>query len=124
MEKAITSTISSVVGSSITTIAGFLALCTMQLAIGRDIGLVMAKGVLIGLICVVTVLPATILVFDKLIEKTSHKVILPEFTHLIDFVVKHYKAAIIVFLILLVPAIYGNSHVNVYYNIIVHCRKV
>ena len=99
MEKAITSTISSVVGSSITTIAGFLALCTMQLAIGRDIGLVMAKGVLIGLICVVTVLPATILVFDKLIEKTSHKVILPEFTHLIDFVVKHYKAAIIVFLI-------------------------
>ena len=117
MEKAITSTISSVVGSSITTIAGFLALCTMQLAIGRDIGLVMAKGVLIGLICVVTVLPATILVFDKLIEKTSHKVILPEFTHLIDFVVKHYKAAIIVFLILLVPAIYGNSHVNVYYNI-------
>ena len=117
MEKAITSTISSVVGSSITTIAGFLALCTMQLAIGRDIGLVMAKGVLIGLICVVTVLPATILVFDKLIEKTSHKVILPEFTHLIDFVVKHYKAAIIAFLILLVPAIYGNSHVNVYYNI-------
>ena len=117
MEKAITSTISSVVGSSITTIAGFLALCTMQLAIGRDIGLVMAKGVLIGLICVVTVLPATILVFDKIIEKTSHKVILPEFTHLIDFVVKHYKAAIIVFLILLVPAIYGNSHVNVYYNI-------
>ena len=77
----------------------------------------MAKGVLIGLICVVTVLPATILVFDKIIEKTSHKVILPEFTHLIDFVIKHYKAAIIVFLILLIPAIYGNSHVNVYYNI-------
>lgn len=117
MTKAITSTISSVVGSSLTTIAGFLALCTMQLTLGKDIGLVMAKGVLIGLICVVTILPATILVFDKLIAKTSHKEILPDFTHLRDFVVKHYKAFIIVFLILLIPAIYGNNTVKVYYNI-------
>ena len=89
----------------------------MQLAIGRDIGLVMAKGVLIGLVCSVTVLPAAILVCDKFIEKTSHKEILPEFTHLKDFVVKHYKLAIIVFLILLIPAMYGNSHVKVYYNL-------
>ena len=117
MSNAIGNTLSSVVGSSLTTIAGFLALCTMQLAIGSDIGLVMAKGVLIGLVCSVTVLPAAILVCDKFIEKTSHKEILPEFIHLRDFAVKHYKIAIIVFLILLVPAMYGNSHVKVYYNL-------
>ena len=117
MSNAIGNTLSSVVGSSLTTIAGFLALCTMQLAIGREIGLVMAQGVLIGLVCSVTVLPAAILVCDKFIEKTSHKEILPEFIHLRDFAVKHYKIAIIVFLILLVPAMYGNSHVKVYYNL-------
>ena len=117
MSNAIGNTLSSVVGSSLTTIAGFLALCTMQLTIGSDIGLVMAKGVLIGLVCSVTVLPAAILVCDKFIEKTSHKEILPEFIHLRDFAVKHYKIAIIVFLILLVPAMYGNSHVKVYYNL-------
>lgn len=117
MSNAIGKTLSSVVGSSLTTIAGFLALCTMQLTIGKDIGLVMAKGVLIGLVCVVTVLPAALLIFDKFIEKTSHKEIMPEFSHLRDFVVKHYKIAIIIFLVLLIPAIYGNSHVDVYYNL-------
>lgn len=117
MAKAITETLVSIVGSSTTTIAGFLALCTMDLAIGTDIGLVMAKGVLIGVITTVTLLPALLLECDKLIEKTKHKEILPAFTKLTDFVIKHYKAAIIIFLLLLAPAIYGNSHVQVYYNI-------
>lgn len=117
MSKAISSTLSSVVGSSITTIAGFLALCTMQLEIGKDIGIVMAKGVFIGVICVVTVLPSAILVFDKWIEKTAHKEILPEFNRLKKFVIKNNKVAIILFLLLLLPAIYGNNNVKVYYNI-------
>ncbi len=117
MAKAIDNTLNSVVGSSLTTIAGFLALCTMQLTIGKDIGLVMAKGVLIGLICVVTVLPATLLVFDKLISKGKHKEILPAFTHTRDFTIKHYKGIIVMFVILSIPAIYGNSHVSVYYNL-------
>ena len=110
MAKAINSTLVSVLGSSLTTIAGFLALCTMKLEIGKDIGLVMAKGVLIGLICVVTILPAMILVFDKLIQKTKHKEIQ-------DFVVKHYKIITIIFVILAIPAIYGNANVKVYYNL-------
>lgn len=117
MAKAINSTLVSVLGSSLTTIAGFLALCTMKLEIGKDIGLVMAKGVLIGLICVVTILPAMILVFDKLIQKTKHKEILPQFKHIQDFIVKHYKIITIIFVILAVPAIYGNANVNVYYNL-------
>ncbi len=117
MAKAINSTLVSVLGSSLTTIAGFLALCTMKLEIGKDIGLVMAKGVLIGLISVVTILPAMILVFDKLIQKTKHKEILPQFKHLQDFVVKHYKIITIIFVILAIPAIYGNANVKVYYNL-------
>ena len=117
MAKAIDNTLNSVVGSSLTTIAGFLALCTMQLTIGKDIGLVMAKGVLIGLICVVTVLPAALLVFDKVISKGKHKEILPAFTHIRDFTIKHYKGIIVMFVILSIPAMYGNSHVSVYYNL-------
>ena len=117
MAKAINSTLVSVLGSSLTTIAGFLALCTMKLEIGKDIGLVMAKGVLIGLISVVTILPAMILVFDKLIQKTKHKEILPQFKHLQDFVVKHYKIITIIFVILAIPAMYGNANVKVYYNL-------
>lgn len=117
MAKAINSTLVSVLGSSLTTIAGFLALCTMKLEIGKDIGLVMAKGVLIGLISVVTIVPAMILVFDKLIQKTKHKEILPQFKHLQDFVVKHYKIITIIFVILAIPAIYGNANVKVYYNL-------
>lgn len=117
MAKAINSTLVSVLGSSLTTIAGFLALCTMKLEIGKDIGLVMAKGVLIGLISVVTILPAMILVFDKVIQKTKHKEILPQFKHLQDFVVNHYKIITIIFVILAIPAIYGNANVKVYYNL-------
>ena len=117
MVEAIKETFISIIGSSTTTIAGFLALCTMDLALGTDIGIVMAKGVLIGVICVVTILPAVLLAFEKLIEKTKHKEILPNFTSIKNVVIKHKKAIIITFLVLLIPAIYGNSHVNVYYNI-------
>ena len=91
MAIAIRKTATSVVGSSLTTIAGFLALCSMDLTLGKDIGVVMAKGVLFGLICVVTILPALILVFNKPIEKTKHKEILPKFKHVSDFVINHYK---------------------------------
>jgi hypothetical protein len=117
MANAIASTLKSVVGSSITTIAGFLALCAMSLTLGKDIGLVMAKGVLFGVICTVTILPALILVFDKLIEKTSHKVILPKFTKVKNFAIKHYKIIIAVFIVILPFAIYGYTHTESYYNL-------
>ena len=117
MSKAITSTLVSVLGSATTTIAGFLALCSMNLKLGIDIGLVMAKGVLIGLICAVTILPAAILMFDKAIEKTRHKEILPKFTKVRDFSIKHYKAIIVAFLIILPFAVYGYTHTENYYNL-------
>mgnify|MGYP002974736579 FL=1 len=117
MATAIKETLVSIVGSSTTTIAGFLALCTMSLTLGTDIGLVMAKGVLIGVITTVTLLPSLLLVFDKVIEKTKHKELLPEFKKFSNFVVNHYKAMIVVFLLLLAPAIYGNNNVKVYYNL-------
>ena len=117
MSKAIMETIRSVVGSSTTTIAGFLALCTMQLTLGKDIGLVMAKGVLFGVICTVTILPALILVFDKLIEKTAHKEILPKFEKLKNFIIKNYKILAIIFVIILPIALYGYNHTESYYNL-------
>lgn len=117
MSKAIAKTLVSVLGSATTTIAGFLALCTMNLTLGKDIGLVMAKGVAFGLICVVTILPAMILVFDKPIEKTSHKEIMPKFKGLTKFNIKHYKAIIVTFLVILPFAIYGYNNTKVYYNL-------
>ncbi len=117
MAHAIGKTMTSVLGSSLTTIAGFLALCSMNLTLGKDIGIVMAKGVLLGVICVITVLPAILLMFDKLIEKTKHKEIMPKFTGIKNFVMKHYKAIIVVFILILPIAIYGYSHTNVYYNL-------
>lgn len=117
MSIAIGKTMVSVVGSSITTIAGFLALCSMRLALGKDIGIVMAKGVLIGLICAITILPSLILVFDKAITKTKHKEILPKFVHLKNFNIKHYKALIVVFIAILPFAIWGYTHTQVYYNL-------
>lgn len=117
MSNAITSTIGAVFGSSITTVAGFLALCGMELALGRDIGLVMAKGVILGVISVITVLPAMILFFDKLIEKTKHKSIFPQFRHIKNFVMKHYKIIIAVFLIILPIAYYGYKRTEIYYNL-------
>ena len=117
MSVAICKTATSVIGSSLTTIAGFLALCSMNLTLGRDIGLVMAKGVLIGVICVITILPAMLLQCDKLIEKTRHKEILPKFTALKNFNIKHYKLIIVMFVLILPFAIFGYTNTDVYYNL-------
>ena len=117
MSNAIHKTLLSVVGSSLTTIAGFLALCSMQLTLGKDIGIVMAKGVLLGVICVVTIFPAMILELNNLIEKTKHKEILPKFTKVKEFVMKHYKAMIVAFIIILPIAFYGYKNTKIYYNL-------
>lgn len=117
MEEAIVETMRSVVGSSLTTIAGFLALCTMTLTLGSDIGLVMAKGVLLGVLSVITIFPALLLVFDKWIEKTKHREFFPKFDKLREFNIKHYKLIALIFVILLVPACYGQMKTKVYYNL-------
>ena len=117
MGHAIANTFKSVAGSSVTTIAGFIALCVMTFALGRDLGIVMAKGVLIGVICCVTILPSLVLVFDKAIEKTQHRHLLNNMDRPSTFITKHYKAWILIFLVLLFPAIYGNNHTEIYYNI-------
>lgn len=117
MAHAISQTFSSVIGSSITTVAGFIALCFMSFTLGMDIGIVMAKGVILGVITCVTILPSMILVFDRLIEKTKHRPILPNIDKISKKVTKHYPVYVVLFLILLVPAIYGNNHAGVYYNL-------
>ena len=113
MAHAISQTFSSVIGSSVTTVAGFIALCFMSFTLGKDIGIVMAKGVLV---CV-TVLPSMILCCDKLIEKTKHKPLLPDIGRISDKVTKRYVIYVVAFVILLFPAIYGNNHTGVYYNL-------
>ena len=117
MAHAISNTFKSITGSSVTTVAGFAALCFMTFALGANLGIVMAKGVIIGVICCVTVLPSLILICDKLIEKTRHRSLMPDLTNASHFITKHYKTTIVVFLILLFPAIYGNDHTEIYYNI-------
>lgn len=117
MGHAISNTFKSVAGSSVTTVAGFVALCVMTFALGRDLGIVMAKGVVIGVICCVTVLPSLVLFFDKAIDKTQHKLLLAHMDKPSAFITKHYKAWIVIFLVLLLPAIYGNNHTKIYYNI-------
>lgn len=117
MAHAISNTFVSVAGGSTTTIAGFVALCFMTFTLGLDLGIVMAKGVVLGVIGVVTILPSLLLVFDKVIEKTRHKELNIGTNKISGFIVKHYKAIIVVFLILLVPAIYGYKHTDVYYDL-------
>ena len=117
MAHAISQTFSSVIGSSVTTIAGFIALCFMTFTLGMDIGVVMVKGVIFGVIACVTILPSMILCCDKWIEKTKHKPLLPDIGKLSEKVTKHYIVYVAVFLVLLVPAIYGNNHTGVYYNL-------
>ena len=117
MQEAIAETFHSVLGSSLTTVAGFLALCMMKLTLGKDIGLVMAKGVICGLICVLTLFPSLLLVCDKIIEKTHHKNLMLEFKGLQNFSIKYHNLIILTFIILLIPAIYGNNNVKVYYNL-------
>lgn len=117
MGHAIAMTASSIVGSSLTTIAGFLAIAFMELTIGKDIGLVMAKGVVFGVISVLTVLPALILIFDKLINRFRHGTILPEFNGLGKVVTKHYRLFILIGVLVFLPAFYGQRNNDVYYNL-------
>ncbi len=117
MGHAISATFTSIVGSSVTTVAGFIALCFMTFALGRDLGIVSAKGVVLGVICCVTVLPSFILFFDKPIEKTKHKPLIKSTDRLTDFVLKHNKLWVILFIVLLIPATYGYNNVKMYYNI-------
>lgn len=117
MAHAISNTLTSVIGSSITTVAGFVALCFMSFTLGLDLGVTMAKGVTFGVICCVTVLPSMILVFDKAIDKTRHKAIIPDLGVISGWVVKHYKAFIVTFIIVLIPALWGYTHYEVYYDL-------
>lgn len=117
MAHAIGNTFKSVVSSSITTVAGFAALCFMTFTLGRDLGIVMAKGVIIGVITCITLLPAMILIFDKWIEKTTHRNLFPKFERTSKVITKYYPVAIVLFVVLFVPAYYGNHNVDVYYNI-------
>lgn len=117
MAHAISQTFSSVIGSSVTTVAGFIALCFMTFTLGMDIGVVMVKGVVLGVIACVTILPSMILCCDKWITKTMHKPFLPDIGRISDKVTKRYMIYVIIFLVLLFPAIYGNNHTSVYYNL-------
>ncbi len=117
MKEAINETMVSVIGSSLTTIAGFLALCSMKFGLGRDIGLVMAKGVLFGVLTVLTFFPALLLVFDRQIQKTKHKPIIPEFKFVKPIIMKGYKYIFIVFLILFLPAYLSQKNTEVYYKL-------
>ena len=118
MAKAVNDTFSSIIGSSVTTIAGFIALCFMSFTLGLDMGLVMAKGVLFGVVSCITVLPSMVLTFDKPLQKTRHKkTIMPEFHGIGKFVTKHFKVFFALFWIILIPALYGYSHTNVYYQL-------
>lgn len=117
MAEAISATFRSVVGSSVTTVAGFIALCFMSFTLGLDLGIVMAKGVVLGVIGCVTILPSMILIFDKVLTKTKHKPLMPEFTKIPRQITRHYVPLLIIFLIILPFAIYGNSHTSVYYDL-------
>lgn len=117
MAHAISHTIVSVTGSSVTTVAGFIALCFMSFTLGLDLGIVMAKGVIIGVIGCVTILPALILVCDKAIEKTKHRVLMPDISKISGWVTKHFRLIAVLFVIILIPALYGYTHTNVYYDL-------
>ncbi len=117
MAIAIGQTFNSVVSSSVTTVAGFVALCFMTFTLGLDIGIVMAKGVVLGVICTITVLPSMILIFDKALEKTMHRELIPSLDKVSRFIIKHSWVFMIAFLALLIPAVYGETHTNVYYNL-------
>ncbi|MDD6448114.1 MAG: MMPL family transporter, partial [Lachnospiraceae bacterium] len=117
MARAIAATFQSVIGSSVTTIAGFIALCFMSFTIGRDLGIVMAKGVVFGVIACITILPSMILVFDRPLEATRHKPLLPEFKRLPKLISKRFYVFGLLFLVILPFALYGQGHTKVYYNL-------
>ena len=116
MAQAIHLTFTSILGSSLTTIAGFIALCFMSFTLGKDLGIVMSKGVVLGLVGTVVLLPCVIRLLDGAIEKTSHKPLLPKVTGIGRFVAKHYKVLCAVLLVMIVPAFYGYASVHVYYD--------
>ncbi|MCI8390369.1 MAG: MMPL family transporter [Roseburia sp.] len=117
MAHAISNTITSVAGSSVTTVAGFIALCFMSFTLGMDLGVVMAKGVVIGVICCVTVLPSMLLVFDRAIERTKHRAIIPDLGRIAGWVVGRYRIFLVLFAVILIPALYGYTHTEVYYDL-------
>ena len=117
MAEAIANTFISVAGSSVTTVAGFAALIFMTFELGRDLGIVMIKGVAIGVLCCVTVLPSLILIFEKGIDKTRHKPLLPSMDKISDFIIKHSWIWLVLFAVAFVPALKGNNGVQLYYNI-------
>lgn len=117
MAHAISNTITSVVGSSITTVAGFVAMCFMTFTLGLDLGVVMAKGVIFGVIGCVTILPSMILVFDKAIQKTKHKALVPDLGKIAKFVTNKFVIFIVIFAIIMIPAVYGYNHTSVYYDL-------
>lgn len=117
MAHAIGNTITSVTGSSITTVAGFIALCFMSFTLGKDLGIVMAKGVILGVLSCVTILPAMLLTFDKALQKTKHKPVFGDTSGIAGFITKHHMLFIVAFVVLLVPAIYGYGNTKVYYNL-------
>ncbi len=117
MAHAISNTISSVVASSITTVAGFAAMCFMTFTLGLDLGIVMAKGVVLGVICCVTVLPSMILIFDGALEKTRHRALIPKFSRLGTFATRKYPLFLILFVLILIPAVYGYRNTDVYYDL-------
>lgn len=117
MSNAIVATFTSITSSSITTVAGFLALCAMQLTLGMDIGIVMAKGVVLGVISTILILPALLMLFDAQIERWHHPILIRELTHVPNFVVSHYKGILIGFILIFIPMIYAQGHTNVYYDL-------
>ena len=117
MSSAIRETAVSVFGSALTTFAGFLALCTMSLTLGTDIGLVMAKGVVLGVICALTTFPALLLVCDKWVEKTKHRELLPKFKHVSEFIVKYRIPILVIFAVALVPTYILQTKTDVYYKL-------
>ena len=117
MAKAICATFSSITSSSVTTVAGFLTLCFMQLRLGSDIGLVMAKGVVLGVLCTIFVLPSLLMLFDRQIEKYTHRTLIHELKRLPDFVVRHYKAILVMAVCLFIPMGIAQANVSQYYDL-------
>ena len=117
MATSIVAAFKSLSGSSLTTIAGFLALCFMRLTLGMDLGIVMAKGVVLGVATVVLVLPALLLIFDEKIEKHKHRTLIPNFEKMNRFIIRHRRVFVAVFLLLFLPAVYAQSHTAVYYKL-------
>ena len=118
MAKAIRATFTSITSSSVTTIAGFVALCVMRLTLGRDIGIVMAKGVVFGVLSTIFILPGLLMFFDKPIEKYKHRTIIHELKKQPQFVVKHYKKILVAFVMIFIPFVYGQAHTKIYYDLI------